>query len=79
MGRTAEASSRGTFPRQAIAMVWDYVETDPFHVDGGIWDAHTRWIELAIRHCSAVGATSQLRRCAATLRSFRSRTDSSMP
>jgi adenine-specific DNA methylase len=44
---------RGTFPRQAIAMVWDYVETDPFHHGGGIWDAHTRWIELAIRHCSA--------------------------
>jgi adenine-specific DNA methylase len=44
---------RGTFPRQAIAMVWDYVETDPFHVDGGIWNGHTRWIELAIRHCSA--------------------------
>lgn len=40
-----------TLPRQAIAMVWDYVETDPFHTDGGIWDGHTRWIELALRQC----------------------------
>lgn len=48
---------RGTFPRQAIAMVWDYVETDPFHADGGIWQGHTRWIELAIRHCSASGSS----------------------
>jgi adenine-specific DNA methylase len=48
---------RNTFPRQAIAMVWDYVETDPFRgEDEGIWSAHTRWIELAIRHCSATSA-----------------------
>jgi len=55
--RTTAEASRGTFPRQAIAMVWDYVETDPFHADGGIWQGHTRWIELAIRHCSASGST----------------------
>ena len=59
--RTTAEASRGTFPRQAIAMVWDFVETDPFHADGGIWDAHTRWIELAIRHCSAAaGATAEV-------------------
>lgn len=51
--RTTAEASRSTFPRQAIAMVWDYVETDPFHGESGIWDAHTRWIELAIRHCSS--------------------------
>jgi putative DNA methylase len=49
---------RGTFPRQAIAMVWDYVETDPFQAEGGIWNGHTRWIELAIRHCSASSGRS---------------------
>jgi len=44
---------RDTFPRQAISMVWDYVETDPFGgSDGGIWANHMRWIELAICHAS---------------------------
>jgi adenine-specific DNA methylase len=47
---------RSTFARQAIAMIWDYVETDPFHGGEGIWNAHVRWIELAIQHCS-VAAT----------------------
>lgn len=50
---TGREASRGTFPRQAITMAWDYVETHPMSGDdGGIWAAHTRWIELALRHCS---------------------------
>jgi len=49
--RTTAEASRSTFPRQAIAMVWDYVETDPFG-GGDIWSAHVRWIGLAIEHCS---------------------------
>jgi adenine-specific DNA methylase len=53
--RTTAEASRSTFPRQAIAMVWDYVETDPFWSnDEGIWANHVRWIELVIRHCSLV-------------------------
>jgi adenine-specific DNA methylase len=48
---------RDTFPRQAVAMVWDYVETDPFRGDDkGIWSNHVRWIELAIAHCSLASA-----------------------
>lgn len=55
--RTGAEASRSTFPRQAIAMVWDYVETDPFAGEkGGIWAAHTRWIELAIQHCALSGS-----------------------
>lgn len=44
---------RSTFPRQAIAMVWDYVEIDPFQEVSGSWKGAVRWIELAIRRCSA--------------------------
>jgi putative DNA methylase len=51
--RTTVEASRSTFARQAIAMVWDYIETDPFQEDISIWGAHVRWIELAIRHCSS--------------------------
>ena len=53
-----------TFPRQAIAMVWDYVEIDPFQDVSGSWEGAVRWIELAIRRCSAssdVPATVQPR------------------
>ncbi|MGH2702286.1 MAG: DUF1156 domain-containing protein [Actinomycetota bacterium] len=53
---TNRESSRGTFPRQRISMVWDYIETDPFHAAGGIWEGHVRWVELAIRHCSSTGS-----------------------
>jgi putative DNA methylase len=45
------------FVRQAIAMIWDSVEIDPFQDVSGSWDGATRWIELAIRHCSTTGAS----------------------
>ncbi len=41
------------FSRQAVAMVWDYVEVDPLQKASGSWDGAVRWIELAIRHCSS--------------------------
>ncbi len=41
-----------TFPRQAVAMVWDYTEIDPFSESSGNWDGAVRWIELALKHCS---------------------------
>ena len=43
---------RNTFPRQAVAMVWDYTEIDPFGAGSGNWTGAIRWMELAIRHCS---------------------------
>ena len=33
-------------------MVWDHTEIDPFRDVPGSWEAHVRWIELAIRHSS---------------------------
>jgi putative DNA methylase len=47
-----------TFPRQAIAMVWDYVEIDPFQKVSGSWAGAVRWIELVIRNCSVSGKTA---------------------
>jgi putative DNA methylase len=41
-----------TFGRQAIAMVWDYFEIDPFSAAPGGWKGAVQWIQLAIRHCS---------------------------
>jgi putative DNA methylase len=46
------------FARQALAMVWDYTEINPFENISGSWDAHVRWIELVIRNCSTTGTAS---------------------
>ena len=47
---------RDTFPQQAIRMAWDYTEIDPLGKGPGNWEGAVRWIELAIRHCSASSA-----------------------
>jgi putative DNA methylase len=44
---------RSTFPQQAIRMSWDFIEIDPFSESSGNWHGAVRWIEEAIRHCSA--------------------------
>lgn len=48
---------RNTFARQAIAMTWDHSEIDPFQDVSGGWNGAVRWIELAIRYCSASGSS----------------------
>ncbi|MDP9401786.1 MAG: DUF1156 domain-containing protein [Actinomycetota bacterium] len=53
---TNRESSRGTFPRQRMSMVWDHIETDPFHGAEGIWEGHVGWLNLAIRHCSTAAS-----------------------
>jgi adenine-specific DNA methylase len=50
------ASVRNTFPYPAIRMAWNYVEIDPLQQGSGSWDGAAKWIEAAIRHCSATGA-----------------------
>jgi adenine-specific DNA methylase len=49
------ASVRNTFPQQAIRMAWNYVEIDPLQDGSGSWGGAIRWIESAIRNCSATG------------------------
>jgi adenine-specific DNA methylase len=46
------------FKRQAVAMVWDYVEIDPLQDCSGDWSGATAWIELAIRHCARTSKRS---------------------
>ena len=45
------------FNRQAVAMIWDFVEINPLADCSGNWDGAVRWIELAVRHCSRTGRT----------------------
>jgi adenine-specific DNA methylase len=49
---------RNTFARQAMAMVWDHVEIDPLQDVSGNWDGAMRWIEMAIRRCSAASSST---------------------
>ena len=39
---------RNTFSRQAIAMVWDYAETNPFSGSTSNWMAHVDWVWKAV-------------------------------
>ena len=46
---TLEAISH-TFPRQALPMVWDFVETNPLGDAGGSWKGAVDWVGSAISH-----------------------------
>ena len=44
---------RNTFGRQAIPMVWDYAEANPFSSSSGNWLGQVVWVCKAIRHLPA--------------------------
>lgn len=44
---------RNTFGRQAIPMVWDYAEANPFCASSGNWMAMTDWTWKALAHTPA--------------------------
>ena len=43
-----------TFRRQALPMVWDYHEVNPFSQTTGDWNSAMNWILRVIKHCSNV-------------------------
>lgn len=50
-------SVMNTFGRQAIPMVWDYVEVNPFSGSTGDWLSALDWIIRVIEHASQTAAT----------------------
>ena len=46
---------RNTFPRQAMAMSWDYAETNPFSSSSGNWMAMVNWVGKAVDHLPSMG------------------------
>ena len=47
--RHSVQASRSTFARQAIPMVWDYVELNPFSTSNGNWrDACVEWVQKSL-------------------------------
>ena len=48
--RNSVEASRSTFARQAISMVWDYVELNPFSNSNGNWSAASiDWVQKSLR------------------------------
>ena len=45
----------GIFGRQAIAMVWDYAEVNPFSSSSGNWLGQVDWIRKAVTNFPALG------------------------
>jgi putative DNA methylase len=46
---------RNTFGRQALPMVWDYAEGNPFSNSSGCWDNMTDWVVKVIANLPATG------------------------
>ena len=46
----------GTFGRQAISMVWDYFEINPFSGVTGGWEAALDWSRKVLEHCAHIPA-----------------------
>jgi putative DNA methylase len=44
----------GTFTRQALQIVWDYVESNPFSGSTGNWQGGIDWIRRVIEHCATI-------------------------
>ena len=44
---------RGTFRRQAISMIWDYAEGNPFSESSGNWMGQVNWIAKAVANLPA--------------------------
>jgi putative DNA methylase len=66
---TAEYMGGHTFARQAIGMVWDWCEADPFHEVSGSWLAEFQWIAEMVEHGAASvmeGLTGHVEQVSAT-------------
>ena len=55
-----------TFGRQAIPMVWDYAEANPFSESSGNWSGQVAWVQKVVAAALAVGSGEVLQRDAAT-------------
>jgi len=54
-GSARTASLRNLFARQAIPMVWDFGEANPFSDSGGGFNSAFAWVEPAVRNLYAKG------------------------
>jgi len=55
----------GAFSRQALGMVWDYVEANAISGGSGSVDSAIEWITRAIRHCASAPKVATVNRSSA--------------
>ena len=53
---------RNTFGRQAIPMVWDYAEANPFSTSSGNWMGQVAWVQKAVAAAPGQGVGEVLQR-----------------
>ena len=58
---------RNTFGRQAIPMIWDFAESNPFSASSGNWTSHVGWTEKALQRVPSKPAGSAAQFNATTL------------
>ena len=51
---------RSVFARQAIAMVWDFVQVNPFSESTGSWNLHIEWVAKAVERLPAESNTGKV-------------------
>lgn len=51
---------RNTFGRQAIPMVWDYAETNPFSGSAGCFDSMNEWVNKALKLLPALSQANTM-------------------
>jgi putative DNA methylase len=57
-------NAQGTFGRQALGIVWDFNEVNPFSGSGGDWDSALNWVALILERESQAVAHSGHVECA---------------
>ncbi|MEW6680707.1 MAG: DUF1156 domain-containing protein, partial [bacterium] len=61
----------GTYARQALPMVWDFGEANPFSESTGNWDGAVEWIIRVISHvASSLNISASVQKCSATTQSL---------
>jgi len=56
---TSRENAQGTFGRQALPMVWDFCEANPFSGSGGDWDTALDWVVRVLEN-TAVGTEGKI-------------------
>ncbi len=49
-----------TFTRQALGMIWDYFELNPFSGATGGWNSALGWITRVVEHCSQTSSSAAM-------------------
>lgn len=57
---------RNVFGRQAIPMVWDYAEANPFSLSSGSFAGNVEWVEKALAHTPALASGEAIQADAAS-------------